>query len=93
MNNLNKAIFHITGCIAVKPLMAEYWCVLGDIHYRANQYKKALAFYENALILGSKRPGIDEWPVEISKYKDYPKKMIESCQSMLKGSKDYGVIN
>ena len=93
LNDLNKAIFHIIGCISVKPLMAEYWCLLGDIHYRASEYKKAMAFYENALILGSKRPGLDEWPVEITKYKEYPEKMINSCKSMLGGSKDYGSKN
>ena len=88
--DLNKAIFHIMGCIAVRPLMAEYWCLLGDIHYQAHEYKKALAFYENAIILGRKRPRLDEWPVEISKYQDYPEKMIQSCRTMLKDSKDYG---
>jgi len=93
LNNLNKAIYHVIGCIAVKPLMAEYWCLLGDIHYRANEYKKAMAFYENAIVLGSKRPGLDEWPVEISKYKEYPNKMINSCKDMLNNSKDKGIYN
>ena len=90
LKDLNKAIFHIAGCIAVCPLMAEYWCLLGDIHYQANDYSKALAFYENGVILGSRRPNMDEWPVEISKYQEYPDKMIKSCQTMLKDSKDYG---
>ena len=89
-NDLNKAIYHITGCIAVRPLMAEYWCLLGDLFYKANEFKKALAFYENAVILGKKRANLDEWPVEISKYKEYPERMIDNCKYMINNSSSYG---
>jgi tetratricopeptide (TPR) repeat protein len=90
-NDLRKAVYHLMGCIAVRPLMAEYWCLLGDVYYQTNEFKKALAFYENAIVLGRKRSNLDEWPVEISKYKIYPEKMFESCKSMLKDSKDYAI--
>jgi tetratricopeptide (TPR) repeat protein len=83
LKDLNKAIFHITGCISALPLMAEYWCLLGDIYYQVGQYKNAIIFYENAIILGGKRPSIDEYPIEISKYKEYPEKMIKSCKTMI----------
>lgn len=90
-NDFPKSVRHLIGCIAVRPLMAEYWCLLGDIYYKTNDYKKALAFYENAIVLGRRRASLDEWPVEISKYKEYPEKMIASCKSMLEDSKDYAI--
>lgn len=91
--DLNKSIYHITGCLVVCPLMAEYWCLLADIFYKANDFNKAYAFYQNAIILGRKRPSIDKWPVEIVKYKDYPEKMMESCKNMIKSSKSYELVN
>ena len=82
-NDLNNAFQHIVGCLATKPLMAEFWCVLGDIFYKTKDYKRALYLYDNAVILGSKRLMTDEFPIEIKKYKEYPKKMIESCEKLL----------
>lgn len=76
------ALQHILECLAVKPLMAEFWCALGDIYYsRLKDYSKAHQFYENAILLGSKRPA-DLWPTDISKYKKYPEQMIDSCRKI-----------
>lgn len=86
LGNGEKAMKHIVECIAARPLMAEFWCLLADLHYKANEYKKAISFYENAIILGSERVK-DEWPIEIPKYKEYPLKMIDSCQKILQHTK------
>jgi len=86
-----KAIELILSCIAEKPLMAEFWCLLGDIYYELNQCDKAICFYENALILGSKRLKSDDWPMEISKYKDYPNKMMDTCKKIIDSYKVYGI--
>jgi tetratricopeptide (TPR) repeat protein len=67
-------------CIAVKPTMAEFWCLLGDAYYKLREYDSAAVFYENAMILGSRRLRSDLWPMEIPKYGEYPGKMIESCR-------------
>lgn len=77
--NIQEALGHILYCLSENPLMAEFWCLLGDIYYVINDYEKAMSFYENAILLGCKRLKNDNWPIEISKYKDYPKKMIENC--------------
>jgi tetratricopeptide (TPR) repeat protein len=78
------AMKHIIECLAVRPLMSEFWCLLGDIFYHASgDYKKAKQFYQNAIIMGSHRWSDDIWPMEISKYGDYPKKMIASCEALL----------
>jgi tetratricopeptide (TPR) repeat protein len=82
-SNFEKSIKNILECIATRPIMAEFWCLLGDIYYKLKEYKKAISFYENAIILGKKRLK-DEWPIEIPKYDEYPKKMISSCQEILK---------
>lgn len=78
-----EAVRHVLGCLAAKPLMAEFWCLLGDIHYfLIKDYRKAVRFYRNAIALGPNRSHSDSWPMEISKYKEYPSKMIDSCESL-----------
>lgn len=77
----NKAINYIIKCIENKPIMAEFWCLLGDIFYDLKQLNKAKEFYENAILIGSKRKS-DDWPFEVSKYREYPSKMIENCKTV-----------
>lgn len=77
-----EAIKSILICIAKQPTMAEFWCLLADIYYAIKDYAKAQSFYENATLIGCKRLKNDGWPVEISKYKEYPEKMIISCKNM-----------
>lgn len=84
LGDLNTAIKHVLSCIAVNPLMAEFWCLLGDIHYKLRSYIRAAAFYENAIILGEQRLKSDSWPIQISKYKEYPERMMESCKESLR---------
>jgi tetratricopeptide (TPR) repeat protein len=84
-----SALESILPCIAKKPTMAEFWCLLADIYYATKDYEKAKSFYENAIILGGKRLRSDEWPLEVSKYKDYPQKMIDSCEKIKQSSHVY----
>lgn len=84
-----KAIQYLLPCIAKQPTMAEFWCLMGDIYYDIKDYDRAKSFYENAQILGSKRIKDDDWPLEISKYKDYPNKMIECCDKIKNSSRMY----
>ncbi len=79
-----SALWHLLPCLAIRPIMSEFWCLLGDIYYQQNNFQKAAAFYENALILGGCRNLLDEWPIEINKYKSYPQKMIGSCLDVKK---------
>lgn len=74
---------NINLCICVKPLMAEFWCLIGDVYYYLiKDFNKAMVFYENAIILGNRRKKSDKWPMDISKYKEYPNKMIDSCKKI-----------
>lgn len=84
----SSAIKNILPCIAVNPTMAEFWCLLGDIFYSRKQYNKAYDFYENAIILGERRPKDDLWPVEIQKYKTYPKNMMSQCLKILRPNQE-----
>ncbi len=78
----------LVTCLVANPLMSEFWCLLGDIFYHnIKNYSKAKIFYENAIILGSRRPKSDRYPMQISKYKDYPNKMIKSCEDLIKNTK------
>jgi hypothetical protein len=87
--NYRTSLFHLLACIAVRPLMAEFWCLLGDIFYKQDKFIESKMFYDNAVILGSRRILSDEWPMEINKYKEYPEKMAESCNKMIYESRYY----
>lgn len=70
--------------LSLKPLMAEFWCLLGDIHYFIQKdFDKAYRFYDAAILLGRKRNTGDDWPVQVSRYGEYPKRMMESCKAVL----------
>lgn len=90
--NIELARYHLLPCILANPLMAEFWCLLGDIDYQKNRYNHAIAWYENAMFLGSKRLTSDEFPMEVDKYKKYPQKMIENCNEMQKNSITLGCL-
>lgn len=81
---IRDAIKNLTICLAYNPMMAEFWCLLGDIflkHY--NHPVKAKHFYENAIILGKERKYKDLWPMHVEKYKSYPKKRIKTCEKII----------
>jgi glycosyltransferase involved in cell wall biosynthesis len=83
MNDLEEAIKMACVCIAAHPLMAEFWCLLGDVYFQAKDFENSRAFYENALLLGQRRLRGDRWPMHISKYDEYPNEMIESCRQII----------
>lgn len=87
--DFENAIKSIIPCIAKKPTSSEFWCLLADIYYATRDYNKAKIFYENAIILGSRRLIEDDYPMEISKYKEYPEKMIAACDAIKQSSKIY----
>ena len=71
-------------CLCARPLMAEFWCLMGDVYYHLlKRFADAIEFYENAMLLGKRRLANDKWPMDISKYNQYPKKMIESCEKII----------
>ena len=89
-----RAIKNLLSCLSVKPLMAEFWCLLGDVYYHLlKKYKKAASFYENALILGQNRLQSDDWPMEINKYKAYPAKMRASCEEIINNTRHMGIVS
>lgn len=91
--NAQRAIQLILSCIAANPLMAEFWCVLGDVHYHVlARFDKAASFYGNAVVLGSRRLAGDDWSMEISKYGEYPERMIESCRQIISASTNLNMI-
>ena len=81
--DVSSSLRNILPCIATKPNMAEFWCLLGDIYYHKKIYKKAQSFYKNAIYAGERRLKEDMWPLEIDKYRNHPNKMIKSCQKIL----------
>ena len=87
--NYNKSLEHIFYCVIKNPTMAEFWCLIGDCFYKMNLYEKAWNFYQNAKILGSRRLASCDWPMEMSKYNDYPEKMMESCKKIMDETKIY----
>lgn len=88
--NYGEAIRLTMDCLLVNPLMAEFWCLLGDLHFELQQINKAKHFYENALLLGSRRTKTDLWPIEISKYKTHPEQLLAGCLEICKSSTIFG---
>ena len=84
-NDYAEASKNAILCLAANPLMAEYWCLLGDTFFRGGDLARAEHFYQNARVLGSRRLNDDAWPMHIPKYEEYPAAMIQRCQ-MLRGN-------
>jgi tetratricopeptide (TPR) repeat protein len=83
-----QALSNLVVGLSLKPLMAEFWCLLGDIHYFIQKdFDKAYRFYDAAVLLGRKRNTGDYWPVHVSRYGEYPKRMMESCKAVLASRK------
>jgi tetratricopeptide (TPR) repeat protein len=81
----NKSLKLILECISARPLMAEFWCLLGDLYLSEfKQLDRAYVFYENALLLGGRRLEEDTMPMEISKYDEYPRRMMEGVGLAIK---------
>jgi glycosyltransferase involved in cell wall biosynthesis len=90
--NIKLALQHLFMCLASRPLMAEFWCLWGDINYHLlKRFDEAKCLYENAIIMGSRRLKNDKWPMDTSKYRAYPKTMIESCDKILQSTCYYGI--
>lgn len=79
------------GCLAAKPSMAEFWCLLGDVLFYRGEYERAKEMYRNAREAGKRRRSDDELPVDIAKYDSYPLSMEEKCISAMAKGKIVGV--
>jgi glycosyltransferase involved in cell wall biosynthesis len=88
-NNLEAATRNALTCVGEHLLMAEFWCLLGDIFFQGREFDKAATFYDNAKLLGSHRLRSDKWPMHISKYDEYPTEMIAKCQAVLSQAKHW----
>lgn len=86
--NFQAAVNYLLPCLAERPTMAEFWCLLGDIYYAGKLYEKAAIFYDNAAVLGSRRLK-DLWPLEVAKYKEYPATMSAACRTAMESVKSY----
>lgn len=87
--HVHEATRNIVYCLAQKPLMAEFWCVVGDCFYRAGVPEKAIEFFRMAIEMGKSRPTDDPYPIEVAKYNEYPAKMIELCKAIVKTTFPY----
>jgi tetratricopeptide (TPR) repeat protein len=85
--DMTAALRNAIICIAEKPLMAEFWCLLGDIYFHSKEFDKARALYDNAIILGQRRLQDDPWPMHLPKYKSYPEEMLERCKKIMSQAK------
>lgn len=88
-----QCLTEILECLFTKPVMAEFWCLLGDFFYIKGEWSKAKIYYQNAIIMGQKRNFQDDTPVEVLKYKKYPNQMIESCINSKNTEKLYFKLN
>lgn len=76
-----EAIENLLVCLTARPTMAEFWCLLGDVFATAGDPWRAREFYRNAMDMGRARDFADPWPVQMSKYRDYPQSRIDLISS------------
>lgn len=74
-----ESSIRVLSCIAARPTFAEFWCLLGDMLYSKGKYEKARSIYENARVIGRRRRSEDLFPIEVSKYGEYPEEMERRC--------------
>lgn len=84
----SKAMQVVAGCIFHRPAFAEFWCLAGDIFLVNGDRGRARIMYLNALTVGSRRIASDPSPLELSKYKDHPEKMLAYLEEMGGGGED-----
>jgi len=90
LKKVRPTLQNLSICLSSKPLMAEFWCLAGDVHYHlTKKFNVAKDLYENAILLGAKRLRDDKWPMDLSKYKSYPTKMIDSCNKLMESKSLY----
>jgi hypothetical protein len=76
-----QAVQNILVPLALKPLMAEFWCLLGDVYFfLVKDRPKAGHLYRTALEMGRHRQPADPWPLIRSKYQEYPEGMLAVCR-------------
>lgn len=84
------ALQNVNLCLCARPLMAEFWCLTGDVYYHLlHRFEQAKEFYENAMILGARRPATDTGPMDLDKYRAYPTQMINSCEALAANKQHY----
>src|SRR5690606_18587977 len=59
-DNYLDSIKDIIFCLSYNPQMSEFWCLLGDFYFKLKNIDKSASFYENALIVASKRDFNDD---------------------------------
>lgn len=90
VRKVKPTLQNLSLCLAAKPLMAEFWCLAGDVHYHlTKKFQTAIDLYENAMLLGSRRLKGDHWPMDLTKYKTYPQAMIQSCRKLMEHKSFY----
>ena len=77
-NKPREAIENLLVCLTARTTMAEFWCLLGDVFLASERGDMAKEFYRNAVDFGKGRDFGDPWPVQLSKYKDYPEAKLAS---------------
>lgn len=88
------ALQNLNLCLCSRPLMAEFWCLMADVYYHLlHKFVEAKEFYENAIIMGSRRSSSDIEPMDLDKYKSYPNKMIKSCELLIANKINYAQMS
>lgn len=82
-NKLEDSAKLCLKCISMHPTFSEFWCLLGDIFIKNNEYLKAKSMYTNAIEIGARRSSCDSHPVEIDKYLKYPKNKLNAINKII----------
>lgn len=73
----SRAAGMLAWCLFHRPSFSEFWCLAGDMFFLGGDVQKARAMYRNALAVGNRRSASDPCPLELSKCREHPEKMLE----------------
>lgn len=85
----SRAAGMLAWCLFQKPAFSEFWCLAGDMFFLGGDVQKARMMYKNALTMGCRRSTSDPSPLELSKCREYPEKMLEYLGEKSESAENY----
>lgn len=76
MGEVDRAATYFVSGLQESPMMAEFWCGLGDCFLKSGHDERAKRMYKNAIFMGKRRDPSDDLPITVPLYDMYPETMI-----------------
>lgn len=81
-SNPSVAMGWLAEALADKPWLAEAWFASAEICRAAGHLGRAAALYKAAIEFGKHRPNDERLPVDVSKYREEPEKILKAIAAL-----------